>query len=218
MTATSWGYSGQVGEWYGELDIPQAYRFPPDGAARWALDVLIPIFSDLHRPRKLLVSWAEYDDQGTELAFKELVKFEASSWAETLGRLTQLSAAAHGIFALSALFVAMDVSVMGEDNVLSWVESAAELQISVSDTEFRPVSTVVSYRTYIDVWLPRTYDEQRVARSNEAAAARNGPRLATLLRAFRAQLGDSFRIGESTFYYDAITATGFRDLEKPSEN
>jgi hypothetical protein len=61
----------------------------------------------------------------------------------------------------------------------------------------------------IDVWLRTTYGEDRVLRDNTAAATRNQPRLAAVLRALAVLVGDTLRVGSVKIYAAAITPTGF---------
>jgi hypothetical protein len=72
MVTRAWGYSGQVGEWFGKVDIPLARRVPPAAAIQWMLDQVVPMLTEMHRPRRMFVSWAEYDEQGQEAGFHEL--------------------------------------------------------------------------------------------------------------------------------------------------
>src|SRR5262249_3743224 len=160
-------------------------REPPSLAIQWLLDRIIPIFGELHRPRRTLVSWAEYDDQGHEAGFHELEKTETTDWSEITEHLARLEARARGTFAVSCLFISLDTAVIG-DNSVSWVESSAELQVSIPVPETVPEIAGLRYATYIDVWLSATCCEDISMRSNQVAAARNRPRLEALLNTFSA--------------------------------
>ena len=213
MVERTWGYSGQVGEWFGKVDIPNERRLPPAAALEWVLDRIAPMLMEMHRPRLMLVSWAEYGEQGLEVNFHELEQVECTTWGEVKARLAML-APDKGNFAVSAMFMLMDTAVIDEDGVF-WADSSAELQISVPPPERTPEVASVSYRTYIDVWLRKTYGKGKAERANYGPAALNGPRIETLLRAYAGLLGESYRVGESDYYYDAISETGFRGGEAP---
>src|SRR6476620_2452289 len=110
MVERSWGYSGQVGEWLGKVDIPNERRVPPAAALEWVLDQVGPMLMEMHRPRLMLVSWAEYDEQGEEAGFHDLEQVECRTWEGVRTELATL-AAGNGIFAVSALFMLMDTAV-----------------------------------------------------------------------------------------------------------
>lgn len=211
MVERTWGYSGQVGEWLGKVDIPNERRLPPAAAFEWVLDRIAPILMEMHRPRLMLVSWAEYDEQGEEAGFHELEQVECTTWEGVKAGLAML-APDKGIFAVSALFMLMDTAVIDDDGVF-WADSSAELQISIPPPERTPEVASVSYRTYIDVWLPRTYGKGKAERTNFGPAELNGPRIEVLLRAYAGLLGESYRVGESDYYYDSISETGFQGEE-----
>jgi hypothetical protein len=207
MVERSWGYSGQVGEWFGEVEIPPEQRLPAGAGLQWVLDMVEPLLVEMHRPRRMLVSWAEYDPQGEEAGFHELEPVECETWEGVQAALDRF-AAANDTFAVSALFLLMDTAVVEDDGVL-WAESSAEFQVSIPPPELTPEVASVSYSTYIDVWLPRTLGKDKVERANDSPAGLNGPRLDRLLRAFSSLLGESYRVGESDYYYDAISEMGF---------
>jgi hypothetical protein len=208
MVTRAWGYSGQVGEWFGKVDIPLARRVPPAAAIQWMLDQVVPMLTEMHRPRRMFVSWAEYDEQGQEAGFHELEQVECQTWEGVKAELPML-AVANDMFAVSALFLLMDTAVV-EDGGIFWADSSAELQVSVPPPELTPEVASVSYRTYIDVWLSVTFGEDKAERANYEPAELNGPRIEGLLRAYSALLGESYRVGESDFYHASISETGFR--------
>ncbi len=213
MVERTWGYSGQVGEWFGTVDIPPGQRVPPAAAIQWVLDRVVPMLIEMHRPRRMFVSWAEYDEQGQEAGFHELEQVECTTWEGVKAELATL-AAGSGMFAVSALFLMMDTAVV-EDGGVFWAESSAEIQVSIPPPEQTPEVASLSYSTYIDVWLPETYGKDRSKRANDDPAALNGPRIEALLRAFSALLGESYRVGESDYYHDSIGEVGFRGGKGP---
>ena len=211
MVERTWGYSGQVGEWLGKLDIPPGRRVPPAAALQWVLDQVDPILMEMHRPRRMLVSWAEYDEQGEERGFHDLEQIECTTWEGVKVELAML-APANSIFAVSALFLSMDTAIVNEGGVF-WAEASAEFQVSIPPPEQTPEVAGVSYTTYIDVWLPITYGKDKTERANYGPAALNGPRIEVMLRTYSALLGESYRVGESDLYHDAISEMGFRGGE-----
>jgi hypothetical protein len=213
MVERTWGYSGQVGEWLGEIDIPLAQRQPPVAALQWVLDQVFPILMEMHRPRRMLVSWAEYDEQGEEAGFHELEQVESATWEGIKAELALL-ASGTDTFAASALFVLMDTAVINDEGVF-WADSSAELQVSIPPPDQTPEVASLTYSTYIEVWLSTTYGTDKAERANYGPAALNHPRIEALLRAFSALLGESYRIGQSDFYHDAIIEMGFRNDKGP---
>ena len=153
----------------------------------------------MHRPNGLQVSWGEYNDIGTEIAFHDLDELPATSWGDVTTALRSLGEAA----AVSAAFVNLDTDVIDH----GWVANAGTLQWSVAPPETSVSSVYVSYSTAIDVWLSATYDEHGQARTNEAAAA-NRPRLEYVI----ASLGVG--CGTSRLYPFAITDHGFADVRE----
>lgn len=79
MNERTWGYSGRVGGWEGDFAVPVPKRSPPLKGVMYLLSVFVPVLSPMHRPRRLFVSWAEYDQAGEEIAFHELVETSVSS-------------------------------------------------------------------------------------------------------------------------------------------
>ena len=213
MVERTWGYSGQVGEWLGKLDLPPSRRVPPSVALQWVIDQVGPILIELHRPRRMLVSWAEYDEQRAETGFHDLEQIECTTWEGVKVELAML-APANSVFAVSALFLSMDTAIVSEDGVF-WADSSAELQVSIPSPEQMPEVASVSYTTYIDVWLPITYGTDKTERANYGPAGLNGPRIEAMLRTYSALLGESYRVGESDLYHNAISEMGFRGGQAP---
>lgn len=211
MSEQTWGYAGQVGEWFGTLEIPLDRRRPPSAAAHWVLDQVIPLFSVLHRPRKMSVSWAAVDSQGRETEFHELEEMEVADWNAIGSNLSRLENDAGKVLALSCMFISLETAVVG--NGVSWADSSAELQISIPPPYNYPEAATISYTTYIDVWLSSTYDQDNSTRSNLEMSMRNRPRLEAMLHAFGQLVGDTFEVGESYFYDKALTKTGFKDQD-----
>src|SRR6476661_10483462 len=117
MTGATWGYSGQVGEWFGELEIQPLFGQPPIAAVHRLLDDVLPIVGSLHRPRQMQVSWAEYGAEGQEVRFHELEELEVASWEAVVSSLDRLAGAAQGTFALNSLFIKLDTEVVEADVV-----------------------------------------------------------------------------------------------------
>jgi hypothetical protein len=206
----TWGYSGQVGEWFGAVAIPRRERQAPIAAAEWLLSDVSALLSALHRPREMQISWAEFDATGQELAFHESETFETSDWQAAALRLKEIAAGARGTFALSSLFVTMDTAIVENGSEL-WAHNSAELQFSIPPPYYAPTEASVSYCTSIDIWLSSTRNETGEWRSNVAYSRDNLPRLMTFLASFRALVGESFDVGESFFYHDRINNEGFSD-------
>lgn len=191
----SWGFSGEVGEWHRELEVPTGLSAVD--VSVWVASTVERAVGTLHRPHGLQVSWLEYDDTGTELAFHELDELPASSWGDVAQQLRSLGPSV----AVSAVFLNLDTDVID----LGWVPDAGTLQWSIAPPEGTVSSVYVSYSTAIDVWLTATYDEHGNARPNKAAAA-NRPRLESAIAA----LGVSG--GTSRPYPSVITNGGFADV------
>ena len=63
----------------GRLRRPGAQTLAPLKGVMYLLSVFVPVLSPMHRPRRLFVGWAEYDQAGEEIAFHELVETSVSS-------------------------------------------------------------------------------------------------------------------------------------------
>lgn len=204
----TWGFSGEVGEWSGNVQVPPGQRQPPISAARWLLEKARSVFGTMHRPREVQITWGDFDSSGQELAFHESDRFPASDWSDVVVGLNRVAGSARERFALSSLFIELDAAII-EDGTTSWAESAGELQISIPSPETDPVEANVSYRTFIDIWLERTVGAEGEWRSNAGAAADNASRLEAVLRDFRELAGETYRVGGSFHYHELIGATGF---------
>lgn len=206
------GYSYSVGEWIVRVAIPQSGRAVPLRPLRHVLEVLTPLVRDLHRLRKVVVSWGEFDARGQELAFHELVEVECKGW-DTLASVLEARMSSVHVPAVSALFLELDTWVVADGSHAEgggWVEASAELQIGFLDPEAAPSFASVMYSTSIDVWLPTTYDRQLVARSNEELSRVNRPRLEGLLASLAAVADQPMTTGQSRLYADALVPGGFR--------
>lgn len=203
-----WGYSGQVGEWSGDVQIPEDVAATPLAAARFVLERLRPVLEPLHRPARIEVSWGEYDAAGEEVAFHELEERKVVTWGDVEAHVSELRCNS-GTPAVNCVFVHLDTCVIGAGGPV-WIESSAELQVSFDTPETRPSSGQVAYRTGIDVWLSTTYDENREPRANPEAA-HNHPRLEAVLRGLR-EVTTDYQAGQSQLYPFAIVPTGFREV------
>jgi hypothetical protein len=211
----TWGYSGQVGEWFGAVEIPPEGRNPSEPLATIArlLVGVAVLLEELHRPRRVLVSWGEYDAEGTQEDFHELETAELCSFAAIAEHVERLSATPGRRAAVSYLCVELETRISEEEGE-SWMEESATLEISVTPPELQPESAGIVYTTYIDAWLSTTYGPgDAPPRANHTVAARNRPRLEALLRALASFRGGPFTVGHSRTYPFAICATGFRDVD-----
>lgn len=210
MSSETYGYSSQVGEWSGSVDLANGEQ-QPITAITSVLDRLKPSMEKLHRPAQLLVSWGEYALDGEELAFHELEKFPVVEWDAITEQLARLQTSTTAVFAVGSLFVELDTTVIEPHGQVN-KPGSAELQVSI-DTPLQPSLIELRYATFIDVWLSTTYDELYRPRANRQAAGANRPRLEAVLNAIRSLTGSSFKVGQSQLYQFAITETGFRDVD-----
>ncbi len=191
----SWGFSGEVGEWHRELQVPTGLSALQ--ASLWVVSTIERALVTLHQPHGLQVSWGEFNDAGTEIAFHDLNELPALSWNDVTDALRSLGPSV----AVSAVFVNLDTDVIDR----GWIPDAGTLQWSIAPPETSVSSVYVSYSTAIDVWLSATYDAHGHARLNGAAAA-NRPRLERVIAALGAGGGTS------RHYPFAITDAGFADV------
>lgn len=203
-----WGYSGQVGEWSGRIEVPQGRRSPPLAAARYVVERACAVLDAMHRPSRMEVSWGEYDATGEALAFHELEDVGVTSWDVVDAHVAPWHGT-RGTAAVSCLFVCLDTCVLEEERAV-WVESSAEFQVSFDSPEVVPASAQLAYRTAIDVWLGATYDEHKRPRPNVDARG-NAPRLEAMLVRLR-EITTDFEAGLSQVYPFAIVPTGFRQI------
>lgn len=212
MTSSQWGFAGRVGAWEGVLEVPAEERRKPITAAVHLLDRFIPLLRGLHRPRRIILSWGEYDAQGEQVEAHEEVESAVADWDAVRRSLAALENETSNQAALMSIFIDLDTSLL-EASDESWCEGAATFQISMTPPWLEPGEAGVGYVTFIDVWLSTTYDSRYVPRSNRDAAELNRPRLERFLKEFAAMVGASFRIGHSQLYPFAITSTGFGDVD-----
>lgn len=176
------------------------------------LSTLIPILAEIHRPRRISVSWGEHNEAGEEIAFHELEESDISSWDDVRTIIARLPDRSSHEVAVSTLFVDLDTRII-EGGRESWSEDSASLQASVPPgDEKAPESFHITYQTAIDIWLPTTHGSDGL-RSNRAVAAENMPRFEAFLRDLASLTGGALVPDRSKRYGDAVTATGFQDLD-----
>jgi hypothetical protein len=208
---STWGFSGTVGEWIVDVPIHDAERTTSLAPLWHVLQLAIPVVSPLHRLRKAVVSWVEFDSNGEELDFHELEDIEVHDWHSLSLGLKDRMTSEHRP-AVSALFLELDTWIVSDADPTTgqWVEASSELQVGFLPPELHPQTVSVMYSTTIDVWLARTYDRNFSTRSNQPMSAANLPRLEALLAALAAAAGAPPKLGHSTLYLDALVPTGFR--------
>lgn len=207
----TWGYSGQVGRWYGTPVLPAEAS---DGSLAATLHVLTwaaPLFAQLHRPRAVQTSWVERDEGGAEIGAHELEEALVTDWEALRSHLLGLASGPAHTIEVHCVFVEMDTRILEADGA-SWAEGSAELQISVIPTRPAAESITVSYTTYIDAWLSTTYGDGFVPRDNREASSRNLPQLEAVLRALAERLDGTLRTDGSQLYPLALIPEGFRDV------
>jgi hypothetical protein len=220
MNERMWGYSAQAGSWDGSFPIPEPERSPPLRAVTHLLSAFVPVLSPMHRPRRMLVNWAEYDPAGEEVAYHEHEETSVSSWAGVLAEVDRLSQRTNRKIAVAALFIYLDTLVL-EESGESWLEDSATFQASIylggvaRPDERAPDSVRIAYDTSIDVWLPMTHGPHGL-RSNPDAA-KNLPRLEAFLRDLAALVGGALSADESKLYGPALTDTGFQFVDDELE-
>lgn len=206
----SWGYSGEVGEWRGDLVIPADRQIPPIEASIWVIRSLQSALGQIHRPHGLEVSWGEYDAAGTELSFHELDESPAMAWVNVEDVLRSIGNSRGNRVGIGSVLVHLDTEVLAPDP--RWMEMAGTLQWSFLPPETAVSSAHVVYSATIDPWLAATYGEDGVARSNQSIAVLNRPRLTNVIAELASRLSD-FAAGRSRPYPFAITDAGFADLD-----
>jgi DNA-binding transcriptional regulator/RsmH inhibitor MraZ len=205
----TYGYSSQVGDWMGSVELAESERAPMPGV-RSALQRLRTILEGLHRPSQLRISWGEYSADEEELAFHELEVYPVASWDEVLAQIERLRATTSHQFAIADLFLELATRVIEATGEV-WLPGSAQLQLMIVQPELHPMTIVVGYTTYIDAWLSTTYDSNHQPQSNHEVARANRPALEAVLRSLRDLTGTTFEVGQSKTYPFAITDTGFRD-------
>jgi hypothetical protein len=170
-TSRPWGYAAPIGEWIFSLLVPADQHDTSLGPLWHVLQLVMPLVTPMHRLRKGSVSWGEFDANGHEQGFHELVEIEDVDWNSPNRRLRERLV---GEFtAVSALFLELDTWVISDASAPemgTWAEASAELQVSFLAPELRPPLATVTYSTAIDVWLPVTYDQHFASRSNVSGA------------------------------------------------
>jgi hypothetical protein len=211
VSGSTWGYSGTVGEWIANVAIPDAARATSLAPLWYVLRLAIPLISPLHRLRRAIVSWGEFDANGEEQDFHELEKIEDVDWQSLSCRLKVRLTSEHRP-AVSTLFLELDTWIVSDAEsppTGEWAEASAELQVSFLSPELHPLTVSLMYSTTIDVWLPLTYDQGFASRSNQPASAANLPRLEALLASLAEAAGAPLQRGQSKLYADVLTPTGF---------
>ncbi|HWO26626.1 MAG TPA: hypothetical protein VNO30_48185 [Kofleriaceae bacterium] len=207
----TYGYSSQVGEWIGSVELAESERAPMPGV-RSVLQRLRPILEGLHRPSQLQISWGEYSAEEEELAFHELEDYPVASWDEIVAQIERLHSTTSHQFAIECLFLDLSTRVI-EPTGEVWLPGSAELRFSIIQPELHPMTIDIGYRTYIDAWLSTTYDSSHQPESNHEIARANRPVLEAVLRSLRDLTGTTFQVGQSKTYPFAITDSGFCDVD-----
>ena len=214
MTERTWGYWDQVGGWYGDVPLPVTERSPPiESHPVSPVDADPDPWPEIHRPRRISVSWGERNKaeerRSPSTSWK---KADISSWDDVRTIIARLPDRSSHEVAVSTLFVDLDTRII-EGGRESWSEDSASLQASVPPgDEKAPEWFHITYQTAIDIWLPTTHGSDGL-RSNRAVAAENMPRFEAFLRDLASLTGEALVPDRSKRYGDAVTATGFQDLD-----
>jgi hypothetical protein len=207
----SYGYSPDVGDWYGSIALPSTER-TPIRAVRHAIQQLGTVLEPLHRPTEMRISWSELDAADAELAFHELETYPVTSWDGLLEQIERLASMTPHQFAIDCVFAELATRVVEIPGEL-WKTESAELQFSIVQPQLHPTTIEVHYTTYIDAWLSTTYDENHAPCDNHDVARANRPNLERLLEKLHQLTGATFRVGRSRLYPFAISEHGFRDVD-----
>lgn len=207
--AKTWGYAGQVGEWMGSIAIPAAYQQPSRAALLHVLEGLETPIEALHRPRVVVVTWAELDASGAQVALHEADEYPVTDWDTISTVIADLRGGDGSEIIVRGIVVRLETRLT--DAAEPWAEGSAELAIVLAPPS-AAVATV-TYTTFIDVWLSSTYGADYAPLHNRAGAAANRPHLEAFLGELQRLAPTSWHVGYSQLYSAAITSDGFRDFD-----
>ena len=188
-------------------------RRKPNASVIHLLDVFLPLLADLHRPRRMFISWGEYNARSEQIDAYEDVEVCVEDWDAIRRYINMLEEQTENVVGLMSLFIELDTSIVDAEGE-AYCPQSATFQLSMTPPWTESPSVWVIYITHIDVWLSTTYGPCRESRSNRDAARLNRPRLADFLVRLAVVIGPSFRPGLSQTYPFAITPTGFSDVDE----
>ncbi len=212
----SWGFSGLVGEWH--LEVPGGRGNDLDGRFDRLVDMLeriVPLLKRLHRLQKARIDISLFSEEIQangeikEEAFFEDVELDATSLEDLVPALKQVIQP-YSKALVTRVDIDLDTQVLEETEAIIFPKSA-ELYIgtdSYAQIE-KEIELYVSFSTFIDVWLKKTFGPDGVLRDNPEPSSRNQPRLQEFLKALEENLEGNLIAGESYYYLNCLQRTGF---------
>jgi len=182
------------------------------------LHAALPILTSLHEVRKATIDFTYLSESLTDDEVFESVDLHAT---DPKSLLTSLNALVHEHprVLVTALFIDLDTHVIDDAEPVIAPESAQfYVGTNVEAVGHTRPYLHVSYSTYIDVWVEETLGQDKVERDNVVAARENNPRLRQFLARLEQALRVSLSVGESYYYSDIITSSGFHRSSGESQS
>lgn len=212
----NWGYSREVGSW--NMELMGANSDEPETRFQNLIDTLkkiIPPIKKLHTLDEadfdLAILGEAITEKGKieEKEFLEFAELEASSLDEVISAFEKLSFS-YPRFIITRISMDLNTKIKTKNQEFICPNSA-ELYISTDGDAIVGQKDLiyVSYSTYIDIWLKKTF-ENKVPKDNTEASKLNYPRLRDFLLTLEENLGGSFKKGESYNYSDYLQRIGFK--------
>lgn len=212
----SWGYSGIVGQW--SLEVPGGNSDNLDARYYRLIDVLkviVPLLQNFHKSNHVQIDISllgeEVDINGKiqEEAFLEDIELHMTN-LEYLIPVLNRTIQQYSKFLITRLEIDLDTKVI-EENKEDFYPKSALLYISTdSYAQAQHKSEIyISYSTLIDVWIENTLGQDGILRDNSEASKYNKNRLQKLLIALESNFKTFLSIGDSYYYCELLTKTGF---------
>lgn len=216
-----WRYP--AGEW--NLEMPGGRVGDFANNVHRFMDVLanvLPPLSQLHQLEEASIDISipgdmpQEDQTFPELNYFQNVNLNCQHIREVIPAVEQLTSTYPRYF-IARVRLDLGTQILANDQLQLIAKSAALFFLSdyLLEPVGKEINIFVSYETYIDIWLDKTYyrgggDELR---DNSQLAGPNRPRLQQFLQSVMDNLGVEFKPGESVEYQEYLRKDGFALVE-----
>lgn len=216
MWTKSWGYSGIVGQW--SLEVPGGNSDNLDARYHQLIDVLkiiVPLLQNFHKSNhaqidiSLLGEEVEINGEIQEEAFLEDVEIHITNLEHLIPVLNQ-TIQQYSKFLITRFEIDLDTKVIEENKEYFYPKSALMYISTDSYAQAQHKSEIyISYSTLIDVWIEKTLGQDGILRDNSEPSRYNKNCLQEFLIALESNFKTSLSVGDSYYYCELLTKTGF---------
>lgn len=214
---TSWGYSGIVGAWESEFQLCNAalpivfFEFQSE-----KIEDIIHVLQKDHVIELIEFSIVDYEDKDGFLQEKNYVEDATVKYtSNSKNIISKLKNAINNLnfrnYYLTNICINLSTKINSK-NGIQLVPTSSTLMISV-DPDWSVLvnspTAILSYETYIDVWLSETLDSNKQWRNNKEYSDINSTTINKLIEQLKKTIQSDFQATKSDFYTESISDRGF---------